>query len=262
MNLVRQELSLQEDHHSPLFPREGLVDDSTRRGVSLANGLPGRPFILLICAILLVGPGQAQPTRVSSAFKIARLKYSGGGDWYNGPTEEVNLLKFVRQNTGLDVDPHYEFVDINSENFYSYPFIFMTGHGNIAFSENEVRRLRTYLENGGFLYADDDYGMDKAFRREMKKVFPGQELVELPFSHPIYHCPFDFPNGPPKTHEHNGKPPQGFGLFSNGRLVVYYTYEANPSDGWDDSDVHNDPEPKRQEALRFGTNIVTYALTH
>ena len=262
MNLVRQELSLQEDHHSPLFPREGLVDDSTRRGVSLANGLPGRPFILLICAILLVGPGQAQPTRVSSAFKIARLKYSGGGDWYNGPTEEVNLLKFVRQNTGLDVDPHYEFVDINSENFYSYPFIFMTGHGNIAFSENEVRRLRTYLENGGFLYADDDYGMDKAFRREMKKVFPGQELVELPFSHPIYHCPFDFPNGPPKTHEHNGKPPQGFGLFSNGRLVVYYTYEANPSDGWDDPDVHNDPEPKRQEALRFGTNIVTYALTH
>ena len=215
--------------------------------------------VLLVA--LLTSIGQAQPSRVSSAFKIFRLKYSGGGDWYNDPSSEVNLLNFIRQHTGLDVDPEYEFVDINSENFFSCPFAFMTGHGNISFSENEVRRLRTYLENGGFLYADDDYGMDKAFRREMKKVFPEQELVELPFSSPMYHRQFDFPNGPPKTHEHNGKPPQGFGLFHNGRLVVYYTYETNPSDGWADPEVHNDPEPKRQEALRFGTNIVIYALT-
>lgn len=204
----------------------------------------------------------AQQVRVSSAFSIARLKYSGGGDWYNGPTEEVNLLKFVRQSTGLDVDPKYESVDITSENFLTYPFVFMTGHGNISFNENETRRLRTYLENGGFLYADDDYGMDKAFRREMKKVFPEQDLVELPFSHGIYHIQYDFPNGPPKTHEHDGKPAQGFGLFYNGRLVVYYTYESNPSDGWDDPEVHKDPEPKRQEALRFGANIVLWALTH
>lgn len=216
----------------------------------------------VLSVVLLASISDAQPSHVSSAFKIARLKYSGGGDWYNDPSAEVNLLNFVRQHTGLDVDPKYEFVDINSENFFSYPFIFITGHGNITFSENEVRRLRTYLDNGGFLYADDDYGMDKAFRREMKKVFPGQELVELPFNNPIYHCQFDFPNGPPKTHEHNGKPPQGFGLFHNGRLVVYYTYETNPSDGWADPEVHNDPEPKRQEALRFGTNIVIYALTH
>jgi hypothetical protein len=153
-------------------------------------------------------------------------------------------------------------VDVNSEQLFSYPFIFMTGHGNISFNENEVRRLRTYLENGGFLYADDDYGMDKAFRREMKKVFPGQEFVELPFSHGLYHCQFDFPNGPPKTHEHDKKPAQGFGLFHNGRLVVYYTYEANPSDAWADPEVHNDPEPKRQEALRFGTNIVVWSLTN
>jgi hypothetical protein len=219
-------------------------------------------FVLPLCLLLVGEFCEAQSARVSSAFKIARVKYSGGGDWYNDPSAEINLLRFIKQNTGLDVEPRYEFVDINSENFFSYPFIFLTGHGNIVFNENEVRRLRTYLENGGFLFADDDYGMDKSFRREMKKVFPGQEMVELPFSHPLYHSQFDFPNGPPKAHEHDGKPAQGFGLFHNGRLVVYYTYETNPSDGWADPDVHNDPEPKRQEALRFGTNIVLYALTH
>jgi hypothetical protein len=221
-------------------------------------------YLLLISAVItiLTSMAEAQSMRATSAFKIARLKYAGGGDWYNDPSAEENLLKFVRQNTGLDVDPRYEFVDINSESFFSYPFIFITGHGNISFSENEVRRLRTYLENGGFLYADDDYGMDKAFRREMKKVFPGQEMAELPFSHALYHMKFDFPGGPPKTHEHDGKPAQGFGLFVNGRLVVYYTYETNPSDGWADADVHGDPPAKREEALRFGTNIVLYALTH
>ena len=215
-------------------------------------------FILFVA----IGCSFAQPPRVSSAFKIARLKYAGGGDWYNDPSAEVNLLTFIRQNTNIAVEPEYEFVDVNSEQLFTYPFVFITGHGNIAFSESEVQRLRTYLENGGFLYADDDYGMDKAFRREMKKIFPGQELVELPFSHGLYHCQFEFPNGPPKTHEHNGKPPQGFGLFYNGRLVVYYTYETNPSDGWADPEVHNDPEPKRQEALRFGANIVVWALTN
>jgi len=216
-------------------------------------------FLILVLASV---PAFPQTERAASAFKIARLKYAGGGDWYNDPSAEVNLLTFIRQNTNIDVDPRYEFVDIGSENFFSYPFVFMTGHGNISFSENEIRRLRTYLENGGFLYADDDYGMDKAFRREMKKLYPDQELVELPFTYGLYHCQFDFPNGPPKTHEHNGKPPQGFGLFHNGRLVVYYTYETNPSDGWADPEVHGDPEPKRQEALRFGTNIVVWALTH
>jgi len=217
---------------------------------------------VLLAAIVALTVAGAQPARVSSAFKIARLKYSGGGDWYNDPSAEVNLLTFLRQQTGLDVDPRYEFVDIGSENFFSYPFLFMTGHGNIMFNENEVRRLRTYLENGGFLYADDDYGMDKAFRREMRKVFAGQEVAELPFNHGIYHMQFDFPGGPPKIHEHDGKPPQGFGLFHNERLVVYYTVETNPSDGWADPDVHKDPEEKRQEALRFGANIVLWALTH
>lgn len=196
-----------------------------------------------------------------SAFKIARLKYDGGGDWYNGQTEEPNLLNFIKQNTNINVDPVYTFVDINSDEIFSYPFIFMTGHGSVVFTEDQVQRLRKYLLNGGFLYVDDDYGLDKSFRREIKKVFPDKELVELPFSFGLYHDFYDFPNGVPKTHEHNGKPPQGFGIFIGKRLAVYYTYESNPSDGWDDPEVHNDPPVKREEALKFGTNIVVWALS-
>jgi hypothetical protein len=218
--------------------------------------------LILLGLVALTDPGRAQHSQVSSSFRIARLKYTGGGDWYNDPSAEVNLLNFIRKNTDVDADARYEYVEIASENFFSYPLVFITGHGNIAFSNSDVSRLRTYLENGGFLYADDDYGMDKAFRREMKKIFPGQEFVELPFSHGIYNCQFDFPNGPPKIHQHNEKPAQGFGLFHNGRLVVYYTYESNPSDGWADPQAHNDPESKRLDALKFGTNIVVWALTH
>ena len=218
--------------------------------------------LLMVGTILAVPSLSIAQARIESQFRIARLKYSGGGDWYNDPTEEVNLLKFIKENTTIDAAPGYEFVDLSSEKLFSYPFLFITGHGNIAFSEYEVQRLRSYLMNGGFLYADDDYGMDKAFRREMKKMFPDQELTELPFNFGLYSCQFSFPNGVPKTHEHDGKPPQGFGLFYKGRLVVYYTYESNPSDGWDDPEVHGDPEPVRQTALRFGTNIVVWALSH
>ena len=196
----------------------------------------------------------------SGGFKIARLKYSGGSDWYNGQTEEINLLKFIAQNTTIKTDPVYEFVDLSSGNIFAYPFLFMTGHGNVVFSDSDAKKLRTYLENGGFLYVDDDYGLDKSFRREIKKVFPDKDLTELPFSYGMYHCFYDFPKGPPKTHEHNGKPPQGFGIFVNKRLCLYYTYESNPSDGWDDPDVHNDPQEKREEALKFGTNLVVWAL--
>jgi hypothetical protein len=218
--------------------------------------------LLAILLMLLPSLLVAQTAQISSAFKIARLKYGGGGDWYNDPQGEVNLLRFIRQETLIDVQPVYEFVDIASDKFFTYPFLFLTGHGNITFTEPEVKRLRTYLENGGFLYADDDYGMDKAFRRELQKIFPGDALRELPFSFGLYHCQFEFPTGPPKTHEHDGKAPQGFGLFHNGRLVVYYTYESNPSDAWNDPEVHGDSPEKRQEALRFGTNIVVWALTH
>lgn len=218
-------------------------------------------FLGLICLLAAAAALRAQPKRIDSQFRIARLKYAGGGDWYNDPSSEVNLLQFARRYTNIDADPVYEFTEIADDRFFSYPFIFMTGHGNINFSDFEVERLRSYLEHGGFLYADDDYGIDKAFRREMKKVFPDGDLVELPFSYGLYHCVFDFPNGVPKTHEHNGKPPQGFGIMYKGRLVVYYTYESNPSDGWADPDVHKDPEEKRQEALRFGTNLLYWALT-
>ncbi len=200
-------------------------------------------------------------TQEQGAFQIARLKYNGGGDWYNDPSAEVNLLNFIKQNTNIKVDARYQFVDISSEEIFSYPFIFMTGHGNVVFSGDEVERLRLYLENGGFLYIDDDYGLDKAIRREMRKVFPVRDFVELPFSYGLYNVLFNFENGPPKTHKHDSKPPQGFGIFINNRLSVYYTYESNPSDGWADERVHNDPPAKREEALEFGTNIVVWALS-
>lgn len=195
-------------------------------------------------------------------FQIVRLKYNGGGDWYNDPSAEVNLLNFVQANTNISVKAEYKFVDLSSEEIFAYPFLFLTGHGNVVFSTDEVERLKKYLESGGFLYIDDDYGMDKAIRREIKKVFPENELVEIPFNYGLYHSLFDFQNGPPKTHEHDNKPPQGFGIFLGSRLAVYYTYESNPSDGWADQIVHNDPQEKREEALRFGANIIVWALSN
>ena len=204
-------------------------------------------------------PAPAEPT-TRSAFKMARLKYSGGGDWYNDPSADINLLRYVRANTNISVEPVYEYVDLASDNIFLYPMLFMTGHGTVNLSTAEARRLRSYLDNGGFLYIDDDYGMDASIRQELLKVFPEQKLVELPFSHPIYHCHYSFPNGLPKIHEHDAKSPQGFGLFSDGRLCVFYTYESNPSDGWADPDVHHDPPEKREAALKMGTNIIVYAL--
>ncbi len=200
------------------------------------------------------------PPQQQSAIKLARVKYSGGGDWYNDPSAEINLLRYIRTHTTINVDPVYEFVDLSTDNVFLYPVLFMTGHGTVNFTESEVRNLRAYLENGGFLYIDDDYGMDASIRKELKRVFPDQELRELPFSHPLYHAHFDFPNGLPKIHEHDAKSPQGFGLFVGTRLCVFYTVETNPSDGWADPDVHHDPPEKREAALKIGTNIVVYAL--
>lgn len=203
------------------------------------------------------------PNKLSSSFKIVRLKYSGGGDWYNDPSAEINMMDYLKKNTTIDVDePKFYTVDVSSDEIYNYPFILLTGHGNISFSESEVKRLRTYLERGGFIYADDDYGMDKAFRREIEKIFPGEQMKELPFDHKIYNSHFNFPNGLPKIHEHDSKPPQGFGYFLNGRLCVYYTYETNISDGWADPREHEDPPEKREEAFKMGTNIIVYALTN
>jgi hypothetical protein len=229
------------------------------------GGILNRAVLLLaliVGAFSVPEPGTAQPTRVSSALTIARIKYGGGGDWYNDPSAEVNLLTFLRQECGVETEARYEFVEPGDARLMTYPIAFLTGHGNITLSADEVRGLRTYLENGGFLYIDDDYGLDRAFRRELERIFPGEPLVELPLSHAIYSICYPFPAGPPKTHEHDKKPPQGFGLIRDGRLVLYYTVESNPSDGWADPDVHGDPEAKRIEALRFGANIVLWALTH
>lgn len=212
---------------------------------------------ILFISFFLVSSLGAQ---IDDGVQIARLKYNGGGDWYNDPSAEVNLLKFIAQNTNIKTIPKYEFVDLSTGNIFAHPFLFMTGHGNIIFSESDAKKLRAYLEGGGFLYIDDDYGIDKAFRREIKKVFPEKELTELPFIYGLYNCMYDFRTGPPKTHEHDKNSPQGFGIFVDGRLCVYYTFESNPSDGWADSDVHKDPPEKREEALRFGTNIVVWVL--
>lgn len=220
-------------------------------------------LILVMSGSVLVLYAQNDEDASNSAVVLARLKYAGGGDWYNDQSAEVNLLAFLAQNTTINVRPTFEFVELSSDKLFTYPLLFLTGHGNISFTDAEARRLRSYLDNGGFLYIDDDYGLDTAIRREMKKVFPEQEMKELPFSHPIYHSFYEFSHGLPKIHEHDNKPPQGFGLFTGDqRLCVYYTYETNPSDGWADAEVHNDPPEKREAALKMGTNIVVYALTN
>ncbi len=198
----------------------------------------------------------AQPAR----FQIARLKYSGGGDWYNDPDAVPNLCHELNHRTNIRAGEDEPQVSLMDEELYNYPFLFMTGHGNIRFTDEEVVRLRHFLETGGFLYADDDYGMNKAFRREIARVFPQNDLVELPFDHPIYHEFYDFPKGLPKIHEHYKGPPKGYGIFISGHMVVYYTYNTNISDGWTPS--HNDPADIREQAFRMGINIVSYFLTH
>lgn len=218
-------------------------------------------IFIIALALAFLGTNDAFSQQMKSAVKLARVKYSGGGDWYNDPSAEVNLLNYVAKNTNINVSPVYEWVDLASDNLFNYPLVFITGHGNINFTENEVRRMRAYLQNGGFLYVDDDYGLDEFIRKQMKRVFPEQEFVELPFNHELYSIHFKFPNGLPKIHEHDNKAPQGFGLFHDGRLCVFYTYETNPSDGWADPDVHDNPPGKREEALKIGTNIIVWALT-
>ncbi len=216
----------------------------------------------ILAAFMLTSFVSAEAAGDNSLFQIARVKYSGGGDWYNDQSAEVNLLKYVNKNTNIRVKPVYTYVNLASDNLFLYPMIFLTGHGNLSFSQKEADNLRAYLQNGGFLFVDDDYGLDEYIRREMKKVFPNQEFAELPFSHGIYHIQYRFPNGLPKIHEHDKKAPRGFGLFHDDRLCVFYAFESNIGDGWVDPDVYDDPEEKRQDALKMGTNIVVWALTH
>lgn len=222
-----------------------------------------KKILIVLILLFFTHDDYAQIVRASSKFRIARLKYSGGSDWYNDPSSEINMLKYLRQHTNIDMEVKSEdVVDAGSEKLFSYPFVYMTGHGNVSFTDVELRNIRKYILNGGFLYVDDDYGLDKAFRREVKKVFPDKELIELPFSHGIYHVHFDFPNGLPKIHEHDKQVPQGFGLFHEGRLALFYTYECNLGDGWADREVHNDPESVREKAFQMGTNIIVWALTN
>ncbi len=192
--------------------------------------------------------------------KMAKLKYNGGGDWYANKTSLPNLIRFCNQNVGTNFAPEEDVVEVGSPDILNYPFVHLTGHGNVVLSNAEAENLRNYLMAGGFLHADDNYGMDKFFRREMKKVFPELEFVELPYSHPIYHQKFNFNYGLPKVHEHDGKPAQGFGLIYKGRLVCFYSYECDLGNGWEDADVHNDPEAVRQKALQMGANIVQYVF--
>jgi hypothetical protein len=232
------------------------------RGVRRTS--PRHILLLSLVAAALAPPALAQPARSSPReFTIARLKYGGGGDWYEDRSSLVNLLAGLRQRTSIPVGADKEaIVEPGSATLFQFPFVFACGHGNVKLTPTEVANLRRYLTSGGFLWVDDDFGIAPSFRREMKKVFPDAELVELPFSHPIFHGLYEFPRGLPKIHEHSGGPPRAFGIVHDGRVAVFFSYDTDLGDGLEDEEVHHDPPEKREEALRMGLNIVHYALTH
>lgn len=209
----------------------------------------------LLAAFLSAG---AAPAPVLT---IGRLHYDGGGDWYSGPSALPNLLSAIRQRTGLRVTDRERVVTLGSPDLWDIPYLFVTGHGNIHFTDDEVKILRRYLEGGGFLHADDDYGMNQSFRREIARVFPDHPLVDVPLTHPVYHIVYDLPRGIPKIMEHDGLPAQGLGVFLDGRLVVYYSYQTDLNDGWEDFDVHHVPPDKHQQALEMGVNLFSYAVS-
>jgi hypothetical protein len=219
-------------------------------------------IILMACSLAVAQSSQEERNQNPSAFTIARLKYAGGGDWYWGSSAIPNMLKYLKENTNIQVREKEGRVSVMDEDLFSYPFLFMTGHGNIRFTDQEIDRLKNYLTHGGFLFANDSYGLKDAFFREMKRIFPDKDLMELPFSHGIYHCYYQFPNGLPKIHKHDEKPSQGFGMIHEGRLVVFFAYESDIGDGWEDPQVHNDPPEKREAALKMGVNIITWALSN
>ncbi len=211
--------------------------------------------ILLLSFVFLTASSFRGP-----GLKLALLKYNGGGDWYANPTSLSNLALFCNKNLNTNFDPNYETVEVGSANLFNYPFLHMTGHGNVVFSPAEASNLRNYLIAGGFLHIDDNYGMDPFVRPSMKKVFPELEFIELPFNHEIYHQKYDFPNGLPKIHKHDDKAPRGYGLIWEGRLVCFYSYECDLGDGWEDRDVHKDPEEVRLKALKMGANLIQYVF--
>lgn len=214
-------------------------------------------FVLFVFFSLVLSESRAQ-----LMLKIAKLKYNGGGDWYANKTALPNLIAFTNRELGMAIAPEEDIVEAGSRDIFLYPYVYMTGHGNVVFNEAEAGNLRKYLIAGGFLHVDDNYGLDKFIRIELKKVFPELELVEIPYDHSIYHQKFKFPKGLPKIHEHDGKPAQGLGLFYEGRLVLFYSFESDLGNGWEDQRIHNDPAEKRELALKMGANILSYCFTN
>jgi len=216
---------------------------------------PRKVVKTILCLMLL------QTGSISANITIVRLKYRGGGDWYNDPSIIPNLTAEINKRTQVKVNTNEKELSFSDDDIFRHPFVFITGHGNIRFTEDEIKQIRQYLINGGFVYADDDYGMDESFRREIKRVFPEEDLLEIPYNHPIYRNFYNIKELP-KTHKHDGGTPRGYGMFHKERMVVYYTYDTNISDGWADPEIHNDPPEKREEAFKMGINIFLYALTH
>ncbi|MBP6620427.1 MAG: DUF4159 domain-containing protein [Leadbetterella sp.] len=214
--------------------------------------------VLLAVAILISLNSFSQVHTV----KIAKLKYGGGGDWYANKTSMPNLINFCNKNLKTNLFLEEDIIEPGDKKIFQYPFIHMTGHGNVIFNEGEAKNLRNYLLSGGFLHIDDNYGLNQFIRREMKKVFPEHDFVEIPFTHPIYHQKYQFSKGLPKIHEHDNKPPQGFGIFHEGKLVCFFSYECDLGNGWEDASVYNDSESVRQEALKMGANLVQFAFSN
>ena len=217
---------------------------------------PLRPAAALL-ALALTSSGPAPAANLT----IARLQYDGGGDWYANPSSIPNLLKAINERTSLKVDPTESRVSLKDDRLWDHPFLHATGHGEIKFSDTEIVKLREYLNRGGFLHVDDNYGLNDSFRREIARVFPDRPLVDVPLTHPIYHIVYDFPAGLPKVHEHDGKPARGFGIFIGNRLAVFYSYESDLGNGWEDPGTYNDPPALHEAALRMGVNLFVYAVT-
>ncbi len=215
-----------------------------------------KKIILIIISILLASSLLAQ-----SGLQLGLLKYNGGGDWYANPTSLPNLIAFCNDQLGTDLEPDYATVEAGSKEIFNFPFVHLTGHGNVIFSDEEAMNLRNYMLAGGFLHIDDNYGLDQYIRPQMKKVFPEYEFLELPFDHPVYHQNYDFPNGLPKIHEHDNKAPQGFGIIHEGRLICFYSYESDLGDGWENPSVHGNSKETRTKALQMGANLIQYVFT-
>jgi hypothetical protein len=217
-----------------------------------------RRVVALLAALALLPAASSRSA--APVMTIGRLHYEGGGDWYANPSSLPNLLTAIRTRTGLKVTAVEKVVTLSDDELWNVPYISMTGHGNVHWSDSDLATLRRYLQQGGFLHADDNYGMDASIRRELQRLFPDHPMVEVPLDHPIYHLVYDFPKGIPKIHVHDGKPAQGFGIFLDGRLVVYYSYQSDLGDGWEDFEVHHDPPEKHEAALRMGVNLFAYAV--